>query len=286
MSVPFLFIEIASLFFFSLSLLETRKKSSARLLEFIMIFFYALLLEELDQRIFKSYHYDPRFVLTIGQVPICIAWLWAMILASSMAISDAWGIPQKIRPFSDALLAVWIDLSIDAIAIRMGFWNWVIPLNEGWFGVPAGNLYAWMWVAFFYSALARILRFLTQRNEKWKWGYLALPFFAYLGLFGAMTSLGFIAKALGFTTQGERLIVFWVQFFIFLTIVFSAWKRRRPAGERVASVWWWGRFSIHFYFLFAFFFFGIFRSVPILGAVALFVLAGEFLFHHQAKEIR
>jgi len=270
-----LLVELAALALFFLALLESRKRGSPRLLEFVMIFFYGLLLEELDQRIFKTYHYSPDFLLTIGQVPLSIAWLWAVILASSMAISDATGMPTVFRPFFDALLAVWMDLSLDAIAIRMGFWNWIIPLNEGWFGVPAGNLYAWMWVAFLYSAWARGVRRLAEKNQKWKWAYLGIPFLAYAGLYGAMVSIGFVGKMLDFTTQGERLYLFWGQFLVFVGIVLIAWRRPRATREPVARLWWASRLAIHLYFLLAFFLFGFYRTAPILGLIALGVLGGE-----------
>lgn len=51
-----------------------------------------------------------------------------------------------------------LDLSLDAIAIRRGYWQWNFPLNAGWFGVPAGNLYAWMFVVFFFFLLCRFVR--------------------------------------------------------------------------------------------------------------------------------
>ncbi len=147
----FLIAETAAALFFFLGARESLKKGRSRFLEFFMIFFYGLILEELDMRFFKSYEYGTGYAMMIGGVPIAIALLWAVIVSGAMALSDASGLPEPVRPFFDALLAVWIDLSLDAIAIRTGFWSWVIPLNEGWFGVPAGNLYAWMWVAFFYS---------------------------------------------------------------------------------------------------------------------------------------
>ncbi len=276
------FVEIAAVFLFILGLLESKKKGTGRLLEFVMIFFYGLLLEELDMRIFKSYHYSADFFLTVGQVPIAIALLWAVILASSMAISDALGLPTRLRPFADALLAVWIDLSLDAIAIRAGFWTWSIPMNEGWFGVPGGNLYAWMWVAFFYSAWARGARSLIRKGKS-QWTYLGVPFLAYLGLFVAMTALGSIGTRLGLVTQSQRLFIFWTQFLIFFLIVLSGWKSRALTTEKVSGIWKWSRFALHFYFLALFFTEGMFRTLPILGAVALITLTGEQGLHGLLK---
>ena len=228
-------------------------------------------------RIFKSYRYAPHFLLTLGHVPVSIALLWAVILAGSMAISDGLGIPELARPFLDALLAVWIDLSLDAIAIRIGYWKWVIPLNQGWFGVPAGNLYAWMWVAFLYSALARVVRALAEKDRRWMTAYLAVPFAAYLGLFAELNLLGWLGRATGLASQAGRLVLFGIQFLIFLVIVGVNWKDR-ASPRKPAPLWLASRLAIHFYFLGAFFFFGIFRTAPVLGFVALLIFGGEALF--------
>ena len=279
-----LFVEIAAFLLFVLGFLESRKKGATRAAEFVMIFFYGLLLEELDMQIFKSYHYHPDFLFVIGHVPVCIAWLWAVILASSMAISDRLGLPEILRPFLDALLAVWIDLSIDATAIRIGYWHWAIPLNQGWFGVPAGNLYAWMWVAFFYSAFARIVRRLLKKDSKWMWAYAALPLAAYAGLWFALVSIGWAGKSLGFASQKERLVIFAVQFMIFIFVAGQGWIRREVAGGAFPPIWWWSRLAIHFYFILAFFLFGIFKSLPILGVLSFFILAGEFAIHSLFRD--
>ena len=278
MTIMFLFVEITALILFCLGLVESARKGPGRFLEFFMIFIYGLLLETLDMRIFKTYHYGPEFRIWLGHVPVAIAWLWAMILSSSMAISDSWGLPAAIRPFADALLAVLIDLSIDAIAIRVGFWGWTIPLTEGWFGVPAGNLYAWMWVAFFYSFWARAVRLREDRNKTWRWAYLILPFLSYAGLFLAMVSLGWIGKVLGFTSHSQRLWIFWAQFLIFAAVVAAGFAFKTKSDEKIAPIWFWGRLAVQVYFLFAFFYFGMFRAIPILGVIAILLLAGEFAF--------
>ena len=129
----FLIAEIGAILFFVLGALEMRLKGRNYFYEFVMIFFYGLILEELDMRFFQSYRYGDGFSLMIHNVPVCIALLWAVIVAGSMAISDAIKLPEPIKPFFDALLAVWMDLSFDAIAIRAGFWSWlrVISSNFG-----------------------------------------------------------------------------------------------------------------------------------------------------------
>ena len=285
--MKFLAIELAAIILFMFGMREAAKNGRARILEFVMIFFYGIILEELDMRFFKSYRYSANFFLSIGRVPVCIAFLWAVILAGCMAISDSLGIPETAKPFLDALLAVWIDLSVDAIAIRMDFWSWAIPRNQGWFGVPAGNLYAWMWVAFFYSVFARAVRILAAKDRRWVWAYFAVPFFSYAGLFAQINLLGFAGKLFGLSSQKGRLVLFAVQFFIFCFIVGLSSPQVLSGDPRLgprlkisgmtedAGFWMAGRFIIHFYFLICFFLFGIYRETPLLGPVAVLILAGE-----------
>lgn len=277
----FLFVELMAVVFFFLGLKISLKRDAARAAEFFMIFVYGLLLEELDMKIFKTYHYGEHFLLMMGKVPLCIAMLWAVILSGAMAISDFLALPVRVRPFMDALLAVWIDLSLDAIAIRLGYWTWVIPLHEGWFGVPAGNLYAWMWVAFFYSAIARWVRGRTEVSRRWQWAYLAIPFLAYAGLFAAMKSVAQIGIWLGWVGQTKRLWLFAIQWMIFLAVILFHWKRRGHDKKSIEAFWLWSRYGIHLYFLLAYFAFQIYLKNLWVGCVAIFVLAGEIFFHRK-----
>lgn len=266
--------EIAAVVLFLIGLWETRKKGWGYLLEFLMIFFYGLILEELDMQFFKSYQYGTGFGMMLGRVPVSIALLWAVIVFGAMAISDATGLPETAKPFFDALLAVWIDLSLDAIAIRTGFWSWVIPLNQGWFGVPAGNLYAWMWVAFFYSVFARTLRQLSAKDKRWIAAYFFIPIACYILLFLQLNLLGFAGKMLGLTTPNQKLWLFALHFVVFSIITAVNWpKKGNVPDHRIAPLWLWSRGLIHGFFLFLFFHAGIYRTMPLLGLVAMAVMA-------------
>jgi hypothetical protein len=57
-----------------------------------------------------------------------IALAWAVILYTSMQLSDSYNLSDAGKACCDGLLAVLLDLSIDAIAIRRGYWQWGIPL--------------------------------------------------------------------------------------------------------------------------------------------------------------
>ena len=108
-----------------------------------------------------SYIYGD-FLLTVMGAPVSIALGWGVIIYTSMVTAERLGVARKIRPYLVALLALNIDLSMDIIAIREGFWSW--SLNGYWYGVPAGNLVGWFIVAFSFSYFIYYFR----ENQKLK----------------------------------------------------------------------------------------------------------------------
>jgi hypothetical protein len=80
-----------------------------------MVVLYALLFEELDIRLSKTYHYGDGYTLMLGHVPLVLALAWAVTLYTSMHILDCGPLSAPARVYGDALLALLIDLSIDAI---------------------------------------------------------------------------------------------------------------------------------------------------------------------------
>lgn len=268
-------VEAAAIGLFAGGFWTIYPKGRARIFEYLMMPVYGFMLEILDMYFFKSYHYSSEFIFMIGGVPVSIALLWAVILAGAMEISDASGIPLTVRPFFDGILALWVDLALDAIAIRMGYWTWKIPLTEGWFGVPAGNLYAWMWVAFFYSVFARRVRLAVEKNEKAFWYYLLVPHISYVFLWCQLHIAGFAGRMFNLQTPGERLWLFAAQFVVFAFL--SVYHLLQPREVRAVSPFWmFGRYLIHLFFLACFFIFDIYRSAPWVGVIAVLVLCGEW----------
>ena len=261
---------------FASGLWVLRSKGRARMIEYLMIVVYGFMLEILDMHFFKSYHYSSHFIFMIGGVPVCIALLWAVILAGAMEISDASGIPLTVRPFFDGILALWLDLGLDAIAIRMGYWSWKIPLNEGWFGVPAGNLYAWMWVAFFYSIFARAVRLCLEKDKNAVSIYLLVPHAAYIFLWCQLYIAGFAGSVFHLVTPNQKLWLFAAQFAVFSFLSFYHLAQPRQV-KKVDPFWLWSRYTLHGYFLICFFIFGFYRTAPWLGAIAVAVFAAEIL---------
>jgi uncharacterized membrane protein len=77
----------------------------------------------------------------VWDVPLCIGVGWSCILYSAMEFSDGSSLPYWTRPMLDGLFALNLDLALDAIAIRLGFWNWGQGTEFQYFGVPYPNFW-------------------------------------------------------------------------------------------------------------------------------------------------
>jgi len=128
----------------------------SRLLGLVAGMIYGLLLEYGAIVTFHAYVYGHFLFMIFDAVPLCIGVSWGIIIYTAMETSDRFALPWYLRPILDALLALTIDLSMDAIAIRLGFWTW--GQAGPWFGVPLGNFYAWFIVVFGFSLLLRLGR--------------------------------------------------------------------------------------------------------------------------------
>jgi uncharacterized membrane protein len=64
------------------------QRPRAQRVELLMALLYALLFEELDIRLFNTYHYGAGYTLMLGHVPLVIALAWAVIISTSMDITD------------------------------------------------------------------------------------------------------------------------------------------------------------------------------------------------------
>ncbi|MHA2203755.1 MAG: carotenoid biosynthesis protein, partial [Candidatus Hodarchaeales archaeon] len=156
---------------------------------------FGVTLEFLNVLLYETYHYNVLFFLQIGvppqNIPLCIGMGWGLIIYSSMMISDSINLSNYVRPFIDASLALTIDLSMDAIAIRLegGFWTWFVPLvttvNEvSFFGVPYGNFYGWWMVVLIFSGMVRFGRILWANSRGIGAIFFGIvPFLSYIPLY-------------------------------------------------------------------------------------------------------
>jgi len=127
---------------------------------------FGLLLEWATIQQLNAYEYG-HFLVMLGPVPVVIGVAWGTIIYSVCAFSDSTNLPEWARPVLDGLLALSIDLSMDAIAIRLGMWDWGNGLYYQYFGVPYNNFWAWFWVVFSFSFSLRMLSKLPGIWGRW-----------------------------------------------------------------------------------------------------------------------
>lgn len=171
---------------------ELYQKNMLRAFEIICCAVFGMVLEFMDIYFGQAYSYSPAFYAKIANVPLAIGFGWASIVYCTMLLSDQYNIPWKLRPFMDALTAVILDLGIDAVAIRLGFWKWAIPLNQEFFGVPFENLIGWILVVLSFSFFIRFIRTLNPKRILTKILMLLSPMVAYLMLFIGILVMGMI----------------------------------------------------------------------------------------------
>jgi hypothetical protein len=282
MNPTYVVIELGALGLFFVAGWLAYQRGRLPFLELVSAAAFGLLLEEGDQLIFETYHYSSDFILAIDRAPVVIGLTWALIIAGAMRITDALGVRRRYAPVVDSLLAIMLDLAFDAIAIRMGLWTWRdIPLTDGWFGVPAGNFYSWLFVTLGFSLVTRQLRDAAVRRPNLEWLQLLVPIPAFALLVTSIVPFA-IVKPFVDPSPGGGIVLFAVTLAAF--VIVGAWgvfgpDRGRPDGAAFAIVdlrfAFATRVAIHLVFLFALFSLGLATQTPMLLAAALFFLALE-----------
>jgi len=268
------FVQIGVLAVFLIAAIRAARHSGARLLELSTAFAFGLLLEEGDILIFQTYRYAEHW-FRFDLVPPAIGMAWALIIVSAMNISDALGIDEKIAPLADAVWAILLDLALDVVAIRLGMWTWTIQLDQGWFGVPYGNFYAWLFVAASFSFITRRVRRRAQNRgaRQSLWQGIA-PVVAFIGLLASIVPYAFLQARLFQRSENNGTLFVLTMAAFLLATLFALTKRgaaREPADAFLTSV----RYLIHLYFLWALLGIGLHSQYPILLWLSLAMLAIE-----------
>ncbi len=318
------FLQLGVIVTFAITALRAWKHSRARFVELVSAFLFGLLLEQGDIFLFGTYRYNENWIL-LGDVPIAIALTWALIIAGAMNMTDALGIPTNdggrmtnrmpsfvSAPMADAVWAILLDLAIDAIAIRLGLWTWTIRADEGWFGVPWGNFFAWLFVAFWFSFFTRLVRgsvmarsglrdkaisnvrgIQTAAEHGSEQKRLAMmlsrqwfvPFFAFLALIATLVPFVAIENtaALPFVPDDAPAYnnAVWVIFAFTLAVFVSVtvWALRQTRSPREPIEHWLllVRLVIHLLFLCALLVTGMYFDAPLLLVVAVAMLLVEII---------
>jgi hypothetical protein len=282
MDPVYLLLEIGAASFFVLAAWLAVRRGRLPFLELISAAMFGLLLEEGDQLIFETYHYADAWVLQLDRAPLVIGLTWALIIAGAMRITDALGVRRRWAPFVDSVLAISLDLAFDAIAIRMGLWTWRgVGATDGWFGVPAGNFYAWLFVTWAFSYVSRWLRDAARTRPALDWLQLLVPLPAFVIFLFALVPFRVI-KPLVDSTTGGGLVLFLIALVGFVAA--AAWgvfgpDRGEPDGSSTAildlRLAFLTRLAVHGFFLVALVVMGLATREPVILATALVLLAAE-----------
>ena len=282
MNPLYLLLEVGAAGLFAVAAWLALRRGRLPFLELLSAAMFGLLLEEGDQLVFETYHYSEQWLLVIDRAPIAIGLTWALIIAGVMRITDALGVRRRWAPFVDSVLAISLDLAFDAIAIRMGLWTWrELGPSDGWFGVPAGNFYAWLFVTWAFSFMTRWLRDASMTRPRLAWLQLAVPIPAWLLLLVALAPFDLLLPLVD-PAPGGGMVLFAIALVAFVAA--AAWgvfgpDRGVPNGEAVAivdlrlahAI----RLVIHLVFLSSFVGMGLVAQVPVLLVPALLLLAAE-----------
>jgi hypothetical protein len=279
----YLLIEATASIFFIGAAVAALRRGRLPFLELISAAAFGILLEEGDQLVFETYHYSADWFLVIDRAPIVIGLTWALIIAGAMRLTDALGVRRRYAPFVDAVLAISLDLAFDAIAIRMGLWTWRgIGATDGWFGVPAGNFYSWLFVTLAFSSLTRWLRHAAAGRPSLEWLQLAVPFPAFGLLLAGIVPFAVVHPIVD-PRPGGGMLLFLLVLAAFLVI--AAWgvwgpDHIRSHGERLAildlGLALGTRVAIHGFFIVALVVIGAAAKLPVLLLVAVILLAAEW----------
>jgi hypothetical protein len=282
MNPVYLLMEVGASIFFVGAALAASRRGRLPFLELVSAAIFGLLLEEGDQLLYGTYFYSDDWVLVIDRAPLVIGLSWAVIIAGAMRITDALGVRRRYAPFVDALLAISLDLAFDAIAIRMGLWTWTdVDAINGWFGVPWGNFYAWLFVTLGFSLLTRWLRDASARHPEREWFQLLVPIPAFAILSAAIWPFALVKPVVDPTSGGGG-VLFLVTLSVFVAI--AAWgvfgrDRDPPDGQRTAildlRLAFFTRVAMQAFFLTALLVMGVGFQLPVLLIVAVGLLAAE-----------
>ena len=210
---------------------------------------FGLMLEYVNVTSNMGYSYG-KFMVMFGtppfDIPLCIGLGWGTIMYTARIFSDSLALPLWAAVALDALLAISIDLGMDAVAYRLHMWHWnwsgtgLDPLTADWFGVPYGNFFGWLMVVFFYSAFSRLFEkaFLKKKNAT-AVIISTVPLLAVLlSQLCLYVMLVYVDKVLhdqfGITSL-HRFVTF---LFILILMVIQGFRKRRPKEGTRPSISW------------------------------------------------
>lgn len=267
----FLLFELIIYIQFALCFHHAWKHGIANLLRLFAGILFGVFLELATIRQLNSYTYG-QFLIMILDVPLCIGVAWSCVIYSSMEFSNASSVPYLLRPVLDALLALNIDLALDAVAIRFGFWDWGQGFEFQYFGVPYANFWAWFWVIFFFSLGYRFFALRKDWISTWISPVVAL----IIGLVGVLGTNALITFVIPWAYGGLAVTILLVAALI-LVIILHPRFYQTPLPALV----FWVPFLTHAYILIAGLIAGLILDPPALLWIGILMSATAFYLHQR-----
>ena len=273
-NIYFILFELIIYIQLALCLVHAWKQGTAYILRLSAGILYGVLLELATIRQLHAYQYG-QFLVMVLDVPLCVGIAWGCILYSVMEFSDASSVPYWARPILDGLLALNIDLALDAVAIRLGFWDWGQGLKFQYFGVPYANFWAWFWVVFSFSLGYRLL----AHREEWIVRWLSPLMALVVGLVGVLGANSVIAFEIPFE---EHQLFVAISLIIALILVISL--RPHFYLNPAPSLVFWVPFLTHAYVLIAGLTSGVIFNPPLLLLIGIVMIAVGFSLHWKTLQ--
>lgn len=265
----FILFELIIYIQFTLCLRHAWKHGTANVLKLIAGGAFGVLLELATIRQLNAYEYG-RFMIMVLDVPLCIGLAWGAVIYAVSEFSDASSLPYWIRPVLDGLLALNIDLALDAVAIRLGFWDWGRGLQFEYFGVPYANFWAWFWVVFSFSLGYRLL----AHREGWVTTWISPVLALVVGMVGVISTNALITFVIPYDFY-----MLSVGLVLAAAVILVIASRPRFYLRPVASLAFWVPFLSHGYLLVAGLVSGVILSPPVLLVISLIMFAIALYLH-------
>jgi len=231
---------------------------------------FGLLLEWATIQQLHAYSYGTFALMLGGEVPVAVGIGWGVILYTALLFVDAVAMPGWAKPVLAGLLALNIDLAMDAVAIRLGFWDWGRGLDFEYFGVPHPNFWAWFWVVFSFSVGLRWL----ASGDSWSARWVGPVGAIVVGVVGVLGTNWLITDPVPDAIQPQ---VVWGTLLVALFVVRAV--RPRLHQRELPGVVFWVPFAIHSFYLAAGLLSGAFAPAPFLLLVSLAMLALALWLH-------
>lgn len=307
MNPYFLIFEFGALFSFLLVLYHERR--DRRLCEILgLAFAYGLILETLNIYMSGVYAYSPAFLLKFCDVPLSIGAGWAVIYYLAQSTANRFDLRWWQSPLLMALLALSCDVAMDAVAIRLGFWSWKIPLDQEWFGVPYDNFFGWLAVVwtftlcinlsyqdFVKSRYRRIIRYSSPVVSSL---LLGMEIMVFVNLSAVLSGRFTWGEAMDLYLKKEYAYAYLpavqsAKGYLLLALVLAAaaacsvWIRRRRQNIKISTDTMPLLMSVMFHLLFLFFLLvsGIYKTHPIFILISLLTLSSALVLEIFPRRI-